>query len=94
MFVFVLFCIDVADLRFRKQIFTTVDRLMTSEPQYIIMGCSASSGAAWDSGSQYSQVQSNHVHMHWRLTLEQSRATPVLDARDHHKKDVAIMLLW
>jgi len=27
--------------RFRKQLFTTVDRLMTAEPQYIIMGITA-----------------------------------------------------
>lgn len=34
-------CCSGRVVRFRKQLFTTVDRLMTAEPQYIIMGITA-----------------------------------------------------
>eukprot|EP00439_Symbiodinium_sp_Y106_P045511 s2396_g5.t1 len=61
---------------FRKQIFTTVDRLMTSEPQYIIMGMSLETFfGGWEGNKEFKKELSDRTGLNIATGAEACKAS-------------------
>lgn len=59
---------------FRKQIYTTVDRLMTAEPQYIIMGMSLETFfGGWEGNKEFKETLTNRTGLNIATGAEACR---------------------